>query len=316
MERDISERRACCLVGISRSSARYRAKARDDSELVARLKAIAKTHPRYGYRRATIMLRRQGLAVNHKRVRRLWVQAHLSLPARRRKKKRSRTGSVPVMATHPGHVWTYDFMEDRTTDGRKLRFLTVIDEFSRECLAIEVRRSFPARQVLIVLKRLFAEHGAPEFLRSDNGPEFIADAIRAWLAEQGAKTLYIDPGSPWQNPFGESFNGRFRDECLNLELFISLAEANVIAANWRHDYNLVRPHSSLAYLTPAEFMALWVANGAGALPPHPQSLSLPGPPDGHEEGQSDLPCPSVRPPEAALGSLSSVALSSAQAPVV
>jgi transposase InsO family protein len=145
------------------------------------------------------MLQRAGWSVNHKRVHRLWVLAGLALPARRPRKKRAHANSVPVTAKHPGHVWTYDFMEDRSTDGRKLRFLTVLDEFSRECLAIRVRRSFPASQVQRVLEGLFAEHGAPEFLRSDNGPEFIALALRDWLAEREAATLYIDPSSPWQN---------------------------------------------------------------------------------------------------------------------
>ena len=317
VERHISERRACALVGIGRSSARYQAKPQDDSDIVARLKAIAKEHPRFGYRRAKEMLRRQGKRVNHKRVRRLWVKAGLALPLRRAKKRRSTGGSVPTVATHPGHVWTYDFMEDRTADGRKLRLLTVIDEFSRECLAIQVRRSFPAKAVLPVLKGLFAEHGRPEFLRSDNGPEFIATAIRDWLVEQGASTLYIDPGSPWQNAFGESFNGRFRDECLNLEVFVSVAEAAVIAEKWRVHYNEVRPHSSLGYQTPLEFKAAWLANPPGALPPDPQGLPHSGPPDGQEhEGQSEPPCPSVRSPDAALGSLPSVALPSAQESVV
>jgi len=313
VKRRVSLRRACALVGIGRSSARYQARPRDDTDVVTRLMAIAKRHPRFGYRRAGEMLRRQGQRLNHKRVRRLWVKAGLSLPLRRSKKRRTTGGSVPTVATHPGHVWTYDFLEDRTADGRKLRILTVIDEFSRECLAIQVRRSFPARAVLAVLKQLFAEHGAPEFLRSDNGPEFIAKAIRDWLVEQGASTLYIDPGSPWQNAFGESFNGRCRDECLNLEVFVSVAEAAVIAERWRHDYNEVRPHSSLGYLTPLEFKAAWRADQPGASPPDPQGLPHSGPPDGQDkEGQSEPPCPSVRSPETALGSLPSVALPSAQ----
>jgi transposase InsO family protein len=210
-------------------------------------------------------------------------------------------------------VWTYDFMLDRTTDGRKLRFLTVIDEFTRECLAIKVGRSFPASAVIAVLEALFAEHGPPEFIRSDNGPEFVAQALRDWLTKHGAATMYIDPASPWQNAYGESFNGRFRDECLNLELFVSVIEASLIAEAWRLDYNQARPHSSLAYHTPAEFKAAYQANGAGALPPHPRDLSPSRPPDGQEEGQSTKPCPSVRPPAAALGSLPSVALPSAQA---
>jgi putative transposase len=299
---------------MGRSSARYRSRPRQDAELVTKLQAIAKKYPRFGYRRALVMLRRQGLKVNHKRVRRLWVQAGLSLPPRRTKKRSARRRTVPTLATHPGHVWTYDFMEDRTIDGRKLRFLTIIDEFSRECMAIEVRRSFPARHVLTVLQRLFAQHPPPQFIRSDNGPEFIARAVRDWLIEQGAVTLYIDPGSPWQNPFGESFNGRFRDECLNLEVFLNVTEAAVISGQWRQHYNHDRPHSSLGYLTPAEFIAVCRAGQPGASPPDPQGLTLPGPPDGQKNhGQGESPGPSVRSPDAALGSLPSVALSSDQA---
>ena len=315
-ERRVSQRRACALLGVGRSSVRYRARARDDADVLKRIKDLAKAYPRFGYRRITEMLRRTGPSVNVKRVHRLWVMAGLGLPARRPRKKRRGSGSVPLTATHPNHVWTYDFMEDWTTDGRKLRFLTVIDEFTREGMAIAVRRSFPAPRVLDVLKRLDAEHGLPEFLRSDNGPEFIALAVQAWLADQGAATHYIDPGSPWQNAFGESFNGRFRDECLNLELFIGLAEAAVIAESWRVHYNHVRPHSSLGYLTPIEFKTAWCADDVGALPPHPQGLALSRPPDGHEEGQSPWPCPSVRPSDAALGSLPSVALPSGQTPGV
>jgi putative transposase len=292
---------------------RYPVKVRDDSDLVARLKAIAKQYPRYGYRRAAAHLRIEGVNVNHKRVRRLWVQAALALPARRPRKRRPRASTMPVTASYPNHVWTYDFMADRTTKGRKLRFLTVIDECTRECLAIEVKYSFPARAVIKVLERLFAEHGARAYLRSDNGAEFVANPVREWLEAQGTTCLFIDPGSPWQSPFGESFNGRVRDECLNLELFSGASEASVIVAAYRRHFNHDRPHSSLGSRTPAEFKSTFGPTPAGALSPHPQSLPLSGPPDGQEEGQSQRPCPSVRPPDAALGSLSSVALSSAQA---
>jgi transposase InsO family protein len=160
---------------------------------------------------------------------------------------------VPVRAEHPGHVWTYDFLKDQCENGRAFRVLTLVDEFTRECLAIEVGRSLGARRVIAVLERVFAEHESPEWLRSDNGPEFIAEAVTPWLAERGSKPRYIDPGCPWQNAFGESFNGRLRDECLNLELFACRREAAVILEARRRLYNTERPHSSLGYRTPNEF---------------------------------------------------------------
>jgi len=198
--------------------------------------------------------------------------------------------------------------------GREMRLLTIVDEFTRESLEIAVARRMPAQAVMAVLAGLFAERGAPTYLRSDNGPEFVAQANQDWLACQGVKTHYIDPGSPWQNAYGESFNDKFRDECLNLEWFHSLAEARVIIQRWRQYYNEERPHSSLGYLTPVEFRTAWEAAQAGAPPPPPRSLALFGPPAGQEKnGQSQKPCPAVRPPESALGWLASRALSSAQA---
>jgi putative transposase len=205
-------------------------------------------------------------------------------------------------------------MEDATADGRKLRILTLIDECTRYSLAIEVDRKMPARAVIAVLQRAFAAYGTPAYLRSDNGPEFIAKAVQTWLNKRGVKTHYIDPGSPWQNAYGESFNDKLRDECLNMEVFASLAEAKVIIGRWRRHYNYKRPHSSLGYQTPSEYKAAWGSLQSGALPPNPRSLSLSGAPDGQEEErQSGLPCPSVRPPATALGSLSSGALSSGRA---
>ena len=160
---------------------------------------------------------------------------------------------MPVRAAHPGHVWTYDFLKDHCEEGQALRILTLVDEFTRECLAIEVGRSLGARRVIAVLERVFAEHGPPEWLRSDNGPEFIAEAVKRCFAESGSKPRYIDPGCPWQNAFGEGFNGRLRDECPNLELFATRREAAVILEAWRQSYNTERPHSSLGYRTPNEF---------------------------------------------------------------
>jgi putative transposase len=242
-------------MNLGRSTLRYRARADRDDALRQRLRDLARCHPRYGYRRAWAVLRREGWSVNLKRVHRLWKELRLAVPRPRRRRRRrgGSRDSVPVRAERPGHVWTYDFLKDHCADGRALRILTLVDEYTRECLAIEVGSSIGARQVIAVLGRVFAEQGAPEWLRSDNGPEFIAEALKRWLAERGAKPRYIDPGCPWQNPYGESFNGRLRDECLNLELFASRQEATVILEAWRRAYNRERPHSGLGYRTPHEF---------------------------------------------------------------
>jgi putative transposase len=217
---------------------------------VERLQLIAKQHPRYGYRRACAVVRRE-VVVNHKRVYRLWKREGLGL--KRRVRRRRGTATMPLQATYRGHVWTYDFVHDSCMNGRKLKLLTVVDEFTREALAIEVATTLPSRHVKVVLSRLFQQHGAPHFLRSDNGPAFLAKLLRTWLTEQGTRTMYIELGCPWQNGKGESFNGRFRDECLNAEVFLNLAEAKVRIENWRHEYNTERPHSSLGYRTPYEY---------------------------------------------------------------
>ena len=201
-------------------------------------------------------------------------------------------------------------MEDATYEGRKLRILNVVDEFTRYNMAIEVERRMPAPAVIAILKRLFKTHGAPVYLRSDNGPEFIAQAVQKWLPQQGVQTYYIDPGSPWQNAYGESFNGKLRDECLNLEVFYNLKEAKIISQQWRQAYNHERPHSSLGYLTPGEYYQNWQNYNWMTGGPE-KSLSLYGLPDGPaKERQSVMPCPSVQSPAPALGSLSSGALSS------
>ena len=206
---------------------------------------------------ALALLRRDHLKVNHKRAHRLWKQIGLQCPVHRKRKRSQHSDSVPQEATRANHVWTYDFVFDTTSDSRTLKFLSLIDEFTRECLAIKVERRLPAKAVIEVLEQVFAERGMPEYLRSDNGPEFVAKAIQRWLTKRQVKTHYIEPGSPWQNAYGESFNGKFRDECLNMEVFYSLAEATTIAEMWRQSYNSERPHSSLAYQTPAEFAAGW-----------------------------------------------------------
>jgi putative transposase len=207
------------------------------------------------------LLRREGLVVNRKRVQRLWQAAKLQvrrLP--RRRPRMPMPAPIPTQATHPGHVWSYDFVYDACLNGARLKLLSVVDEFTRECLAIEVATSLPAGRVLTVLARLVAAHGAPAYLRSDNGPEFIAHTIQDWLPLYGAATWYIDPGCPWQNGFAESFNGKLRDECLNMYAFHSLAEARVTVEGFRRQYNEERPHSQLAYRTPAEFKRDWLAS--------------------------------------------------------
>jgi len=221
---------------------------------------LAHKHPRYGYRRIWALLRRDQ-HVNKKRIYRLWRRKGLQVRKHPRKRRRPLVAlSIPVKALYPGHVWTYDFIHDRTLNGTDLKMLTVMDEFTREGLAIEVATSLSSKHVIAVLANLFQHHGAPRFIRSDNGPEFIAQALRSWLAEHQTTTLYIDPGCPWQNGFGESFNGTVRDECLNLYAFASVVEARVILAGYRREYNEERPHRSLGYRTPAEFKRDWSNN--------------------------------------------------------
>ena len=253
----VSERRSCQFVGISRHGMCYETR-RSDRALVERLKTIAEKHPRYGYRRACVLLRRDGEEVNHKRVHRVWREAGLSLPLRRPRRKRAGTSALTCShAIRPNHVWTYDFVFDRCANGQQIKLLTVVDEYTRESLAIHVATSIKSRTVIEVLSRLIVERGAPIYLRSDNGSEFTAARVKEWLKEKGIETLYIEPGSPWQNALGESFNGRLRDECLNVEWFKNRREAAVIVGIWRRHYNEERPHSSLDYRTPGEFSALY-----------------------------------------------------------
>lgn len=260
VERGISERRACVLVAANRSSMQYQPRRGADDALVERIARLAHRHPRYGYRRIWALLRREGWVVNHKRVQRLWQQAQLQVRKPRRRRRIAHPKQLPTQATYPGQVWTYDMVHDACWNGAKLKVLPIVDEFTRECLAIEVATSLPAARVITVLARLFDLHGAPAYLRSDNGPEFVAQQIQTWLAAHHAETLYIDPGCPWQNGFGESFNGSLRDECLNMYAFASVAEARIQLEHFRHQYNEERPHSRLGYRTPAEFKADWLAD--------------------------------------------------------
>ena len=219
-----------------------------------RIIELAVQFGRYGYRRITALLRHEGWRVNHKRVERIWRQEGLKVPSRQPKRRRLWLGDgscIRLRPQHPNHVWSYDFVADRTHDGRKLRMLTVIDEYTRRCLAIRVERRLRSSDVIDVLAELMARHGVPAHIRSDNGPEFTAEAVRVWIARLGAKTLFIEPGSPWENGYNESFNGKLRDELLNMEQFETLKEAQVLIERWRWQYNHRRPHSSLGYRPPA-----------------------------------------------------------------
>ena len=255
IEHQLSQRHACELVQVSRSTVRYQPQDRTgEMELIQAIRSLAEQHPSYGYRPVTRLLNRAGWLVNHKRVHRLWQQEGLQLPRRKAHKRRVGTSTSTLhRATYPNHVWSYDFLEARTERGGRLRMLAVLDEYTRQCLAIEVERTFPARKVLDLLEWLFLIHGRPAHLRSDNGPEFIARMIQNWLAEQQCQTLYITPGSPWENPFIESFIGKFKAECLNRYWFVNGPEARQLVDLWRDEYNSFRPHSSLGYLTPDEF---------------------------------------------------------------
>ena len=278
-ELELSQRRACKVAGQPRATQRHQPRPDVEEErLRERLNQFSQQRPRAGYRSACGQLRQEGLRVNPKRVQRLWREEGLKVPRHQCKKRRlgtSENGSQRRVATRPNEVWSYDFVSDQTTDGRRLKFLCVVDEFTRECLALEVRRSFRAKDVMAVLAMLMAFRGAPAHLRSDNGPEFVAQAVQAWLQEQNVGPLYIAPGSPWENAYVESFNSRLRDEHLNREEFASLLEAQVLAAGWRQDYNEARPHSSLGYLAPAVFAARWRAPvGATPLPAHASAETL------------------------------------------
>jgi putative transposase len=221
---------------------------------VALIREYAHEQPMYGYRIIAAMLKHDGYQINRKRVYRIWRQEGLQLPRRKAVKRRYGDSTATLRrASHPNEVWTYDFLEGRTERGRKLRMLTILDEYTRECLTIHVARSISSRQVIAVLEWLFLLRGAPGHLRSDNGPEFIAYALKHWLQDRHCNTLYITPGSPWENPFIESFNGTFRSDCLDRWVFADGREAQMVIEQWRQEYNQRRPHSSLGYLPPAAF---------------------------------------------------------------
>lgn len=253
--RSVSERRICKVIGQPRSTQRYGCIVKDDEgPLTNRIIELACQYGRYGYRRITALLRREGWRVNHKRVMRIWRREGLKVPKRQPKRKRLwlNDGScLRLRPEHKDHVWSYDFVMDRTHDGNPIRLLTLIDEYSRECLAIGVARKIKTSELIEHLADLFLLRGIPGYIRSDNGPEFVSKELRRWLNALGVKTLYIEPGSPWENGYIESFNGKLRDELLNREIFDTLFEAKVLVERWRVEYNTKRPHSSLNYRPPA-----------------------------------------------------------------
>ena len=252
---DLPERQACRYLDQPRSTQRRTLVVPDDEEaLAAAIIRLARRYGRYGYRRITAMLKAGGWLVNHKRVERIWRREGLKVPKKQPKRGRLwfNDGScIRLRPLWPNHVWSYDFVMERTHDGKAFRMLTVLDEFTRECLAIHVARRIRSDDVLHLLTDLFSDRGPPDHIRSDNGSEFTASAVRAWLGRIGVKTLYIEPGSPWENGYNESFNGKLRDELLNGEIFYTLKEAKVLIDNWRQHYNTVRPHSALGYKPPA-----------------------------------------------------------------
>jgi putative transposase len=251
----VTERRACRILNQSRSTQRRcRHVPTDEPRLLKRIVELATEYGRYGYRRVTALLHREGWHVNHKRVERIWRQEGLKVPQKQRKRRRLwlNDGScVRLRPSHRNHVWSYDFVADRTADGRAFRMLVIIDEHSRECLAMDVARKLTSEDLLERLSDLFICRGVPDYVRSDNGPEFTAHRVRDWLKTVEVKTLFIEPGSPWENGYVESFNGKLRDELLNREVFDTLLEAKVLIERWRRAYNTVRPHSSLGYQPPA-----------------------------------------------------------------
>jgi putative transposase len=258
---EVSERRACQVVGQPRSTQRYVGhKVQKDRPLAQRMVALSRENPRYGYRRVWALLKREGFEVNKKRVHRLWREEGLKVPDKQHKRRRllgnSENGCKRKRAEYREHVWSYDFVIDRTEDGRRLKMMPIVDEYSRECLSIEVQRSITAEDVVRTLAALFEQRGEPSFIRSDNGPEFIAQAVKQWLEVSGVKTLYIEPDSPWENAYSETFISRLGDELLKREEFTSLLEAKVLIKEYRNHYNCERPHSALGYRAPAEFAAL------------------------------------------------------------
>ena len=266
-----SERRVCQVLGQARSTQRYAAIARDgDESLIRRMHELVRKHPRRGYRMMWGKLQLEGWRVNRKRIHRLWRQEGFKVPRKQHKKKRlgqSENGILRRRSEHPNHVWGIDFIHDRDEKNRPLKWLSVVDEFTRECPLLNVERSMNSEEVVAALMEVFRVRGVPKHIRSDNGGEFIAAVIRRLAEITGIQMLYIAPGSPWENGFAESFHGRLRDELLNAELFTDVTDAKAQAKGWRHEYNHHRPHSSLGYLTPVLYAAKLKAKEEAAKPP-------------------------------------------------
>lgn len=269
----VSERHACSVTDQHRSSQRYVAKRSDDEpRLIARMLELVREHPRFGYRRIAKLLQREGHRIGFDRAYRLWRREGLKVPQKPKKKRRlgdSDQGCIRHRVEKRNHVWAWDFVFDSTSSGSSLKWLAIIDEYTRECLALKVSRRIRHEDVIDVLRGLFIAHGIPEHIRSDNGPEFIAAGLRSWLDHSGVGPLYIAPGSPWENGYAESFNSRLRDEFLGCEVFDDVQSAQVLGMAWRVAYNERRPHSSLGYMTPAEFGQTCTASTPASATPQP-----------------------------------------------
>jgi putative transposase len=283
---NVSQRRASRALGLPRSSLRYTPVVRDEQAALARrIEELAGSHPRYGYRRIWALLDREGWSVNKKTVRRHWRQSGLKLAGPRANPKPRRRHGQDANACHvrpsrgKDDVWTWDFLFDRTSDGRSIKWLSLVDEYTRECLALEARRGMTAEEIRVILAEVAARRGGPPHrIRSDNGPEFAADAVRSWLASTGSGALYVAPASPWQNGYAESFHSKLRDEFLDREEFENEVQARALAARWKEEYNMERPHSSLDYKTPAEYAATCVRYvPIDENPTEPQSNEQPHP---------------------------------------
>lgn len=257
MSRGISQRRACTLMNVSRSGLYYTLKMpMKNAAVIEAMQRLSGQYPRFGSRRIRIFLGRQGIQIGKERCARLWCEAGLQVPAKRKRRRVASTQPRPCLPVGRNSVWSYDFVFDACANGQSLKCLTVVDEYTRQCLAIDVAGSIRAGRVIEVLSRLISLHGAPAYLRSDNGPEFVSTELLQWAADENLGTVLIEPGKPWQNGTNESFNGKFRDECLSMEWFRNRLEARVIIEDWRRHYNEVRPHSSLDYLTPQQFVGM------------------------------------------------------------
>lgn len=265
MNKGVSQRRACTLLWVSRSMLYYQLKQPvKNKTIIEAMKRLSARYPRFGYRRIHVLLQREGIRIGKHRCARLWSLEGLQVPKKRRRRTKSQHVR-PLVPISKNGVWSYDFVYDACANGQKLKCLTVIDEYTRECLAIDVAGSIRSARLIEVLSRLMSIHGAPRYLRSDNGPEFVSHALLKWTREESLGLALIDPGKPWQNGTNESFNGKFRDECLSMEWFRNRLEAKMVIEDWRIHYNTVRPHSSLNYLTPSYFIKMLASdstNGA------------------------------------------------------